>query len=445
MASKIELFYSKSKSKADLGKAIPADWRRQLSNFWPQEVEVDGRKYPNPEAAFQAAKALMSSKPEMAKEFEVGGSIGPDPADAKKAGSKKAYKAAGATLKAADWDQVRNEAMMNVLKARYASDPMFRQILEATLKSNILLLHYERIGAKSYWGGAVKDGEIVGENMLGRLLMTLRLRGAEAIEAASAAALGEEQESAAAAAPAATPSPQSATTPPVAAPEQDVKPSMASMGRASESVGAISMVRKVFTARAILLKQLAALGYKTRMWNEETPAEIDMRIQNKELNFVLEPLSGMNEGATHIRFHIEKALRHIHINALADEFAEMAGYDRSKDTIILISKDLPNDSVKSALESVYATKGIYIIVRALQELQFNILEHKLVPKQTKLTPPQTQYLKKRFRIQDVGKQLPGISRFDPAARAIQLRPGQVVKILRPSVSSGYTDYYRVCQ
>ena len=447
MASKIELFYAKSKSKADLGKAIPADWRRQLSNFWPQEVEVDGRKYPNAEAAFQAAKAQMSSKPEMAKEFEVGGSIGPDPADAKKAGSKKAYKAADATLKAADWDKVRNEAMMNVLKARYATDAMFRQILEATLKANILLLHYERSGAKSYWGGAVKDGEIVGENMLGRLLMTLRLRGAEASAAASAAALsGEaEQESAAAAGPAISPSSQSATTPPVAPPEQDVKPSLASMGRASESVGAVSMVRKVFTARAILLKQLAALGYTTRMWNEETPAEIDMRIQNKELNFVLEPSGTMNEGATHIRFHIEKALRHIHINALADEFSEMAGYDRSKDTIVLISKDLPNDSVKSALETVYATKGIYIIVRALQELQFNILEHKLVPKQTKLTTPQTQDLKKQYRIQDVRKQLPGISRFDPAARAIQLRPGQVVKILRPSVNSGFTNYYRVCQ
>jgi len=446
MASKIELFYSKSKSKADLGKAIPADWRRQLSNFWPQEVEVDGRRYPNPEAAFQAAKALMSSKPEMAKEFEVGGSIGPDPADAKKAGGKKAYKAAGATLKAADWDQVRNEAMMNVLRARYASDPMFRQILEATLKSNIILLHYERIGAKSYWGGSVKDGEIVGNNTLGKMLMTLRDGGAEASAASDAAAGNVEQESAAAAAaPDVSPSPQSATTRPVAPPEQDVKPTMASMGRASESVGAVSLVRKVFTARAILLKQLAKLGYTTRMWDEETPAEIDMRIQNKELNFVLEPSGGMNEGATHIRFHIEKALRHIHINALADEFAEMTGYDRSKDTIVLISKDLPNDSVKSALETVYATKGIYIIVRALQELQFNILEHKLVPKQTKLTPSQTQDLKKQYRIQDVRKQLPGISRFDPAARAIQLRPGQVVKILRASVNSGFTNYYRVCQ
>ena len=450
MAPKIELFYSKSKSKADLGKAIPADWRRQLSNFWPQEVEVDGRKYPNPEAAFQAAKAMTSSKPEMAKEFEVGGSIGPEPADAKNAGTKKAYKAAGATLKAADWDKVRVEAMMKVLQARYAADPMFRQILEATLKSNILLLHYERSGAKSYWGGAVKDGEIVGENMLGRLLMTLRLRGEQA--SAESGPLGErvETESASAAAPAPIPAavpntPPTAAARPVAPPEQDAKPSMAAMGRASESVGAVSMVRRVFTARAILLKQLAALGYMTRMWNEETPAEIDMRIQNKELNFVLEPSSGMNEGATHVRFHIEKALRHIHITALADELSELAGFDRNRDTVVLISKDLPNDSVKSALETVYATKGIYIIVRALQELQFNILEHKLVPKQSKLTAAQTQQLQTKFRIRDIRKQLPGISRFDPAARAIQLRPGQVVKILRPSVNAGYTNYYRVCQ
>ena len=264
--------------------------------------------------------------------------------------------------------------------------------------------------------------------------------------------LGErvETESASAAAPAPIPAavpntPPTAAARPVAPPEQDAKPSMAAMGRASESVGAVSMVRRVFTARAILLKQLAALGYMTRMWNEETPAEIDMRIQNKELNFVLEPSSGMNEGATHVRFHIEKALRHIHITALADELSELAGFDRNRDTVVLISKDLPNDSVKSALETVYATKGIYIIVRALQELQFNILEHKLVPKQSKLTAAQTQQLQTKFRIRDIRKQLPGISRFDPAARAIQLRPGQVVKILRPSVNAGYTNYYRVCQ
>jgi ribA/ribD-fused uncharacterized protein len=453
MATKVELFYSKSKSKADLGKAIPADWRRQLSNFWPQEIEVNGRHYPNAEAAFQAAKAMESSKPELAKNFEVGGSIGPDPADAKKAGTKKAYKEAGATLKAADWDKKRNEAMMDILQARYDSDPMFRQILEATLKANILLLHYERSGAKSYWGGAVKDGEIVGENMLGRMLMQLRLRNSETGAAGEAAAPAQATAAPATAAPAQA----QAAEPTVAPPQQDEKPnpattpspSLATMGRASESVGAVSMVRKVFTARSTLLNQLGDLGYLVKMWQNESPAEIDMRMQTGELNFWLEATKAMRDahdyGNIHVRHHIEKALRQIHIDSLAEAFENEENFNRKTDCVLLISKDLPNDSVKSTLESVYARTGIYIIVRALQELQFNVLTHSLVPKHEKMNSEQVEQFKKEKMIRNHRKELPEISRFDPVARAILLRPGNVAKIERPSISAGYYNYYRVCK
>jgi DNA-directed RNA polymerase subunit H (RpoH/RPB5) len=41
-------------------------------------------------------------------------------------------------------------------------------------------------------------------------------------------------------------------------------------------------------------------------------------------------------------------------------------------------------------------------------------------------------------------QFPDISRFDPVARAIGLRPGQVCHIIRPSKTAIETDYYRVC-
>jgi DNA-directed RNA polymerase subunit H (RpoH/RPB5) len=41
-------------------------------------------------------------------------------------------------------------------------------------------------------------------------------------------------------------------------------------------------------------------------------------------------------------------------------------------------------------------------------------------------------------------QLPDISRFDPVARVIGLRPGQVCHIVRPSKTAIETNYYRVC-
>jgi len=42
------------------------------------------------------------------------------------------------------------------------------------------------------------------------------------------------------------------------------------------------------------------------------------------------------------------------------------------------------------------------------------------------------------------KQLPQISRFDPVAKAILLRPGEVCKIIRYDKISLQNDYYRIC-
>ena len=41
-------------------------------------------------------------------------------------------------------------------------------------------------------------------------------------------------------------------------------------------------------------------------------------------------------------------------------------------------------------------------------------------------------------------QFPDISRFDPVARAIGLRPGQLCHIVRPSKTAIEADYYRIC-
>jgi DNA-directed RNA polymerase subunit H (RpoH/RPB5) len=52
-------------------------------------------------------------------------------------------------------------------------------------------------------------------------------------------------------------------------------------------------------------------------------------------------------------------------------------------------------------------------------------------------------VKQKYNLKNLS-QLPEISRFDPVALLINLRPGQVCKIERPSITSIKTDYYRVC-
>ena len=41
-------------------------------------------------------------------------------------------------------------------------------------------------------------------------------------------------------------------------------------------------------------------------------------------------------------------------------------------------------------------------------------------------------------------QLPEISRYDPVALVIGLRPGEVCKIIRPSPTAITTEYFRLC-
>ena len=51
---------------------------------------------------------------------------------------------------------------------------------------------------------------------------------------------------------------------------------------------------------------------------------------------------------------------------------------------------------------------------------------------------------KKYNISDEKTQMPTISRFDPVAIAIGLRPGQVCEITRPSQTSITSLYYRLC-
>lgn len=167
-------FYSKSRDADDLGCGR-ADWRRVLSNFYPVEIEVGGCKYASVEHAFHAAKARCSDKPSVAAAFEVGGSVPKDPLAAKRAGGRAGFKKLGATLNTARWDAARDAAVLAALRARYAVDALFRNILAASHAKRLYLLHFERGGAKSYWGGSIRkaDGERVGTNRLGCMLMEL--------------------------------------------------------------------------------------------------------------------------------------------------------------------------------------------------------------------------------------------------------------------------------
>lgn len=174
-------FASRSKDLPALAPGLPRSWRRYLSNFAdPQPLRIDDHSYASVEHYFQGCKARCSDRPEMAqwftREHEGPEQVGDDPRDAKRAGARKSYQTHGARLEVERWIEVREAVMQTAIEARWAQDELFRRVLLST--RGLQLLHFERAGARSFWGGSLDEqtGQIRGTNRLGTIMMERRDR-----------------------------------------------------------------------------------------------------------------------------------------------------------------------------------------------------------------------------------------------------------------------------
>ena len=103
-----------------------------------------------------------------------------------------------------------------------------------------------------------------------------------------------------------------------------------------------------------------------------------------------------------------------------------------------------NDSIINKIKHLYDRNGIFVVLHNIKRLQFNLLEHEMIPKVIILNEEETNNFIVKYDIKDIMLQVPEISRFDPLALALCMRPRQICKLIRNSSTALESIGYRVC-
>lgn len=203
-----------------------------------------------------------------------------------------------------------------------------------------------------------------------------------------------------------------------------------------------NQILNIYKSRKNILEIVKSLGYDVEDYEGFNINEIDAMVSNEQLDMLIENPNSQKK--IYIKYHLSsKQVRQGMLDDLIEELYNIENVLEKKDTLIIITEDEPNDSIVSKLKYIYDHDEIFVVIHNIHRLQFNILEHNLVPKCDILNEQDENNLMVQLKIK-TKKQLPEISRFDPQALALCLRPGNIAKFTRKSITALETEYYRVC-
>jgi DNA-directed RNA polymerase subunit H (RpoH/RPB5) len=206
-----------------------------------------------------------------------------------------------------------------------------------------------------------------------------------------------------------------------------------------------SYIKQLYTARKNIISYLKNNGYDCSEYEQFCIEEINIMKNTDSLSFTVTNDLGEKCFVKYVIDSIYKnnVLKKTNFPTMVYDLFNIDDAPLSKkDTLLIITTNYSEDSIHQYVKHTWETEHIFIVLFTLAHLQINILEHSYVPKHIKLTQEEKDEFYNKFHVNET--QVPEISRFDPVARALCLRPKQICKIIRYDKISYKNEYYRIC-
>jgi len=181
-------------------------------------------------------------------------------------------------------------------------------------------------------------------------------------------------------------------------------------------------------------------NYNVSEYSNFSINEVNSMFNNDQMDMILE---NDNERKIYIRYNLGSKINESVILNFVEDLFYLSETLQKSDTLFIITKEELNDPLSNVLKQIWEKEKVHIVIESIARLQFNILNHNLVPNHRIMNDNEVSAMMEKYNILSL-EQLPEINRFDPVAKLIGIKPKEVCEIKRPSKSAIESYYYRVC-
>lgn len=200
------------------------------------------------------------------------------------------------------------------------------------------------------------------------------------------------------------------------------------------------LISEIYKSRKNILDILEKQNYQVNDYANFSINEVNSMFNNDQMDMLVE---NNEEKKIYIRYNLGSKISESIILNFVEDLFYLSETLKKTDILFIITKDELNDPISNVLKHIWEKDKIHIIIESIARLQYNILNHNLVPNHRIMNENEVQTIMKKYNILSL-EQLPEINRFDPVAKLIGIKPREVCEIKRPSKSAIESYYYRVC-
>lgn len=202
-----------------------------------------------------------------------------------------------------------------------------------------------------------------------------------------------------------------------------------------------NIIESIYNSRSNILNILKKRDFNIEDYENCSFKELAIQYENKQLDLLVD--SSRSNKKIYVKFYIYKNIKTNNIYDIIEDLFILEKVLTKDDDLIIIIKDEPNETLIQTIKDIWVNDNIYVSLLNIKRLQYNILEHSLVPEHRALSSEEADNIKKKYNIND--KQFPDISYFSPVSLLMGFRPGNIIEIKRKSRTSIYYYYYRICK